>query len=78
MTKILLATGHYYKELGGSYEAIGSTAYNLQKNGMQVKFINFFNGEAYKDINVKKVLENIDIVHYFGAWTWPHYFFTKK
>ncbi len=31
MTKILFATDNYYNELGGSYEAIGSTAYNLKK-----------------------------------------------
>ena len=43
MNKILFAADHYYKELGGSYEAIGSTAYNLRKSGNQVKLIYFNN-----------------------------------
>ena len=54
MNKILFAADHYYKELGGSYEAIGSTAYNLRKSGNQVKLIYFNNGEIEKKLNLKQ------------------------
>ena len=77
MTKILFAADRYYKELGGSYEAIGSTAYNLRKSGNQVKLIYFHNGEIEKKLNLKKILNSFDLAHFFGAWTISHYKFLK-
>ena len=69
MKKILLLTGHYYEELGGSYEAFGSTSYRLNIDKIKVKNIHFNNGETNKNISLIKVLKNHDIIHFFGAWT---------
>ncbi len=72
MKKILFITEHYYEELGGSYEAFGSTSYRLNIKNIKVKNISFNNGETKKKINITKVLKNHDIIHFFGLWTLNH------
>ena len=69
MTKVLFATDYYYEDLGGSYEAIGSTAYHLQKSGTEVKLIYFHNGEIKKKLNLNKILNTFDVAHFFVACT---------
>ncbi len=70
--KVLTVTDSYHQELGGSYEAVGSTVYNLRKKGLDINFIYLFNGEARKKINITNVLKNFHIVHFFGIWTIAH------
>ncbi len=70
--KILVVTDSYYKELGGSYEAVGSTVYNLRKQGLSVNFIYLFNGESRKKIKIRKVLKKFEIIHFYGIWTFQH------
>jgi glycosyltransferase involved in cell wall biosynthesis len=72
MKKILFIIEDYYQELGGSFEAFGSTSYQLNKEKIKVKSIFFNNGEIKKRINITKVIKNHDIVHFFGAWTINH------
>lgn len=50
MIKILLITDKYFKEMGGSYEATSSTAYQLINNNYTVKLIFFDNGISKKNM----------------------------
>ena len=50
MSKILLITDKYFKEMGGSYVATSSTAYQLINNNHKVKLIFFDNGISKKKI----------------------------
>ena len=70
--KILIITDKYYKEMGGSYEAIGSTVYNLKKDDFNIKFVYFHNGETEFNLDLVKIINKVDIVHFFGIWTINH------
>ncbi len=70
--KILIITDKYYKEMGGSYEAIGSTVYNLKKDDFDIKFVYFHNGETEFNLDLVKIVNKVDIVHFFGIWTINH------
>ena len=72
MKKILFFIENYYEELGGSYEAFGSTAYRLNKKKIKVKSIYFNNGETKKKINTYRIIKNHDIIHAFGVWSFKH------
>ena len=62
--KILIITDKYYKEMGGSYEAIGSTVYNLKKDDFDIKFVYFHNGETEFNLDLVKIVNKVDIVHF--------------
>ena len=72
MRKILIITDRFYKEMGGSYEAIGSTLYNLRNQGIKIKFIYFNNGEREFNINLYNLIKEYEIIHFFGIWTYNH------
>ena len=72
MKNILYITDKYYKEMGGSYEAIGSTVYNLKKDNFDLKFVYFHNGETNFNLDLIKIINKVDIVHFFGIWTLNH------
>ena len=72
MRNILYITDKYYKEMGGSYEAIGSTVYNLKKDNFDIKFVYFNNGETNFNLDLVKIINKVDIVHFFGIWTLNH------
>ena len=72
MKNILYITDKYYKEMGGSYEAIGSTIYNLKKDNLNIKFVYFHNGEINFNLDLVKIINKVDIVHFFGIWTLNH------
>ena len=72
MRKILIITDRFYKEIGGSYEAIGSTLYNLRNQGIKIKFIYFNNGEREFNINLNNLIKEYEIIHFFGIWTYNH------
>ena len=69
MIKILLITDKYFKEMGGSYEATSSTAYQLINNNYTVKLIFFDNGISKKKFDLFKIIKKFDIVHFFGCWS---------
>ena len=54
MSKILLITDKYFKEMGGSYVATSSTAYQLINNNYKVKLIFFDNGISKKKYDLFK------------------------
>ena len=72
MKNILFVTDKFFKEMGGSYEAIGSTVYNLKKDKINLKFVYFNNGEIDFKLDLAKIINNVDIVHLFGIWTLNH------
>ena len=69
MSKILLITDKYFKEMGGSYVATSSTAYQLINNNYKVKLIFFDNGISKKKYDLFKIIKRFDIVHFFGCWS---------
>ena len=69
MSKILLITDKYFKEMGGSYVATSSTAYQLINNNHNVKLIFFDNGISKKKYDLFKIIKRFDIVHFFGCWS---------
>lgn len=73
MKKILIVTDSYYKQLGGSYEAIGSTVYNLKQNNFSIKFVYFKNETISMKLKIKKLINYHDIIHFFGIWTFNHF-----
>ena len=72
MKKFLYLTENHYQELGGSYEAFGSTAYQLNKEKIKVKIVFFNNGETKKKINIYKLIKIHDIIHFYGVWSLNH------
>ena len=67
--KILIITDSLFEQMGGSYIAVSSTAYELVKRGYDVKLISFNNGITRKRIKLFSVISKYDVVHYFGAWS---------
>ena len=67
--KILIITDSLFEQMGGSYIAVSSTAYELVNRGYDVKLISFNNGITRKRIKLFSVISKYDVVHYFGAWS---------
>lgn len=69
MKNLLIITDKYFKEMGGSYVATSTTAYQLN-NIYKVKLIFFDNGITKKNIDLYKIIKKSDFVHFFGCWSY--------
>tara|TARA_B100000787_G_C16194869_1_gene300025 strand:- start:1172 stop:2209 length:1038 start_codon:yes stop_codon:yes gene_type:complete len=71
--KILYGIENHFPGYGGPYTAVSQTAYNLYLHDINVKLI-YAKNENYKyNLDLKTIIEDYDICHFFGIWT-PWYY----
>lgn len=74
--KVLIATNDYYPRIGGPYTVINLLLESLfnDKRIKKIKIIaNNKDGNFKIKYNLKKIIKEFELIHYFGGWTPFHY-----
>lgn len=62
----------FFPEIGGPYFILKQTIIALKKI-IKVKLFFYDNARIKKNLNLKNILKNIDICHFYGGWTYFHF-----